>query len=437
MNAGGRHLFAGEQVPALQPGLTYYQATTAGAAYPPLQGDVAADICIVGAGFAGLGTALSLLERGAGNVVVLEAATVGHGASGRNGGFVFGGFSLGEDALLRAHGAADGRRLYRLTLDAVDLIRRRIARHDIACDAVHGGVYLANWFADARILDARRRFMAEQLGVQWDLIGKADFAALARTERYHGALFEPDAFHFHPLKYAQGLAHTLAGAGVRLHEHSAVVGIGKAGTGWRVRTAAGAVTAREVVLCGGGYLGRLHPALATATLPIATYVMATEPLGARLADTLTTTAAIYDTRFAFDYYRALPDTRLLWGGRIAVRQRSPAAVARLLYRDMLRVYPQLAGTRVEYAWSGLMSYGRHQMPQMGRLPDGLWFGSGFGGHGVAPTTLCGEVLAAALMGDPAPLRGFARWGLPHAGGPVGLGAAQLTYWYRMLRDRWR
>jgi len=417
--------------------LTYYQATADSAAYPPLQGEAQADVCIVGAGFAGLNTALSLLERGAASTIVLEAATVGHGASGRNGGFVFGGFSLGEEALLRALGTAQGRMLYRLTLDAVALIRLRIERLDIACDAVHGGVYLANWFPDGRILDARRRFMSEHLGVDWTHIGKADFATLARTDRYHGALYEPDAFHFHPLKYVHGLARALAAAGVRVHEHSTVTGIDSASTLWRVRTPQGSVLARDVVLCGGGYLGRLHGRLAAATLPIATYVMTTEPLGGRLATVLTTTAAIYDTRFAFDYYRPLPDTRLLWGGRIAVRERAAADVARLLYRDLLRVYPQLAGTRIDHAWSGLMSYGRHRMPQMGRLPDGLWYGSGFGGHGVATTTLCGELLAAALLGDSAVLEGFRRWGLPPAGGPFGLGVAQLTYWYQTLHDRLR
>jgi glycine/D-amino acid oxidase-like deaminating enzyme len=417
--------------------LTYYQATADSTAHAPLQGDATADICIVGAGFAGLNTALSLLERGASNTIVLEAANVGHGASGRNGGFVFGGFSLDEAALLRAHGPEAGKALYRLTLEAVERIRRRIESLHIACDAVHGGVYLANWFPDGRILDERRRFMSEHLGVEWTRVDKAEFAALARTDRYHGALYEPDAFHFHPLKYAQGLARTLSGAGVRVHERSAVTAIEREGTGWRVRTPEGSVAARDVVLCGGGYLGRLHGRLAAATLPIATYVMTTEPLGERLATVLTTTAAIYDTRFAFDYYRPLPDTRLLWGGRIAVRERAAADVARLLYRDMLRVYPQLAGTRIDHAWSGLMSYGRHRMPQMGRLPDGLWYGSGFGGHGVAPTTLCGELLAAALLGDSAVLEGFRRWGLPHAGGPFGLGVAQLTYWVETLHDRLR
>ena len=413
---------------------SYYRATAAGDTYAPLAGDAVADVCIVGAGFAGLGTAMSLLERGAREIVVLEGDTVGHGASGRNGGFVFGGFSLAEPALLRAAGAEQGRQLYRATLDAVGLIRARIARHGIDCDAVHAGVYLADWFGDGA-LDARRRFMLDHLGVDWTGVSRADFAGIARTDRYHGALFEANAFHFHPLKYAQGLARVLAAGEVRLHEHSRVVAVeGSDALGWRVATAHGSVRARHVVLCGGGYLGRLHGRLARATLPVATYVMVTEPLGERLQAALATRAAIYDTRFAFDYYRPLPDTRLLWGGRISVRDRASGDVARLLYRDMLRVYPQLAGTRVDYAWSGMMSYGRHQMPQMGRLPDGQWFGSGFGGHGVAPTTLCGELLAAGVLGDTAALRAFARWGLPHVGGPLGLGAAQLSYWARIAQD---
>ena len=101
---------------------------------------------------------------------------------------------------------------------------------------------------------------------------------------------------------------------------------------------------------------------------------------------------------------------------------------------MLKVYPQLAGTRVEYAWSGLMSYGRHKMPQIGKLPNGIWYGMGFGGHGVAPTSLAGEILARGLLGDATALQKFAKWGLPSTAGAAGLLAAQVAYWYYELRD---
>ncbi len=420
---------------------SYYRATAPGITYPALAGRREARVCIIGAGFAGLATAMSLMEHGERNVVLLEAEQVGHGASGRNGGFVFGGYSLDEQALLATVGAEQGRQLYQLTLGAVDQIRRRIGQYGIDCDAVHGGIYLANWFDDPRVLDERQRFMRDHLGVEWGRISPADFSERARSGRYFGALYESNAFHFHPLKYAQGLARALHAGGIGVYEGSRATLIeaaadlpGSLGAKWRVATAGGEVLCDEVVVCCGGYIERLYPSLAGAILPIATYVMVTEPLGDRMPQALTTDAAIYDTRFAFDYYRPLQDSRLLWGGRISVRSRSPEDVAGLLYDDMLKVYPQLAGTKVDYAWSGLMSYGRHKMPQLGRLPNGVWYGMGFGGHGVGPTSLAGDVLSAALMGELSKVDQFAAWGLPTTGGPAGLLAAQLTYWYYELRD---
>jgi glycine/D-amino acid oxidase-like deaminating enzyme len=413
---------------------SYYCATAPGKAHAPLAGNVDASVCIIGGGFAGLATAMSLIEQGERDVVVLEAETVGHGASGRNGGFVFGGFSLGERGLVDTVGVEEARKLYQLTLDATMRIRRRIDAHGIACDASYSGIYLANWFDDDRIIDEQQRFMADSLGVEWQRVSRDQLAERLVSKRYFGGLYEANAFHFHPLKYAQGVAAAIGAGGGRVCEGSRVARIARDGAGWRVATAQGEVRAREVVICCGGYIERLYPKLASAILPIATYVMVTEPLGERLQTAMRTSAAVYDTRFAFDYYRPLQDTRLLWGGRISILDRSPQAVAALLYRDMLKVYPQLAGVRIEHAWSGLMSYGRHKMPQLGRLPEGLWYGMGFGGHGVGPTTLAGEVLARAIRGDAGELERFGPWGLPTTGGRAGLLAAQLTYWYYELRD---
>jgi gamma-glutamylputrescine oxidase len=143
---------------------------------------------------------------------------------------------------------------------------------------------------------------------------------------------------------------------------------------------------------------------------------------------------VFDTRFAFDYYRPLPDTRLLWGGRMSIRQRSPAEIERLLYHDLLRVYPQLEGVKVTHAWSGLMSYARHSMPQIGQLEEGLWYAYGFGGHGVAPTTLGGEVLARAITGEEEIPAGLRAYGLEPVYGKAGLLAAQCLYWSLQARD---
>ncbi len=416
----------------------YYRATAGPWTDPsPLRGAVQARVCIVGGGFAGLNTALGLVERGVTDVVVLEADTVGYGASGRNGGFVFAGYSRGEADLLADLGPDAARAAYRRTQDAVALVRSRTERYAIDCDRIDGGVLWANWFRDGEVLERRRRLLETHFDTHWESVDRARLRMQVKSTRYSAALFEPQAFHFHPLKYARGLARTLQHLGVAVHEASPAIALRRRDGGWRVETPDGSVEAEHVVLACGGYLAGLVPRVDASVLPIATYVIVTEPLGARAAEVLETQAAVYDTRFAFDYYRLLPDTRLLWGGRISVRDRQAMEVERLLRRDVLRVFPQLKGVRVDHAWSGLMSYARHEMPQIGQLEAGLWHAQAFGGHGVAPTTVAGEVLAAAIAeGDPT-WQAYASYGLASAMKPWGFGGAQATYWWLQAKDAWK
>ena len=412
----------------------YYESTVSRRPYPQLTGKIDTQVCIVGGGLAGLNCALGLVERGVRDVVVLEAECVGFGASGRNGGFVFGGYSLDNADLLRTLGHSQARHLYRLTIDAVDLIRTRIARYGIDCEIVDRGVVLANWFDEPSRLDALRVLMKRDFDVDWEPVSKEALRAQLKTARYHGGLFEPNAFHFHPLKYVLGVANAAAQAGARIHEQSPVRAIERDGSGFVVHAPNGTVCANDVVFAGGGYARGVAPRIERAVLPIATYVIATEPLGARLAEAIDAPYAIYDTRFAFDYYRPLQDTRILWGGRISVLDRGPDAIARLLKRDLARVYPQLADVKVEHAWGGLMSYARHKMPQIGRDTDGVWHAIAFGGHGMAPTTVAGETLADALaLGVPVP-EGFNAFSLSRTFGLAGLAAAQLTYSAFQARD---
>ncbi|HZX69306.1 MAG TPA: FAD-binding oxidoreductase [Rhodanobacter sp.] len=414
---------------------SYYRATaTPYAAYEPLRGRVHARVAIVGGGFAGLNTALALAERGVRDVVLLEREQIGFGASGRNGGFVFAGYSLGEQALLDQLGEQRAAALFGLTRAAVERIRQRITDYAISCDAVDEGVIWANWFRDPAVLRERQQRLAERYGVHWHWLPEEELRHCIRSQRYHDGLLERDALHLHPLNYAIGLAAAAAGQGVRIHEESGARSLVREGLQWRLRTAQGELLADQVVLACGGYLAGLQKSVDRAILPIATYVMVTEPLGDRLHDCLGTRAAIYDSRFAFDYYRALPDTRLLWGGRISVFNRAPAAVKRLLTKDLLRVFPQLAGVQVDYAWSGLMSYARHQMPQIGGDGNGLWWAQGFGGHGLAPTCAAGELMAAALAEGDDGWRQFADYGLDNTWRPFGYLAAQASYWWQQSRD---
>ena len=417
------------------PALSYYRATaTPYEPYAPLQGATQARVAIIGGGYAGLNTALGLAERGVREVVLLEREQIGFGASGRNGGFVFAGYSLGEQALLAQRGETRARALFDLTTEAVQRIRRRVTDYAIDCDMVDEGVIWANWFRDPAVLRRRQQLLAEHYGVQWQWLPQQELRERVRSDRYHDGLYERDALHLHPLNYALGLAAAAAGQGVRVHEHSGVTGLTREGAQWRVRTAQGELLAEQVVLACGGYLAGLQRAIDRAILPIATYVMVTEPLGARLDECLPTRAAVYDSRFAFDYYRALPDTRLLWGGRISIRNRSPQAVQRLLTQDLLRVFPPLKGVKVDYAWSGLMSYARHQMPQVGGSDDGLWWAQAFGGHGLAPTSVAGELLAAAIAAGDDRWKQFADYGLASTHRPFGYLGAQAGYWWQQGHD---
>lgn len=396
-----------------------------------------AQVVIVGGGYAGLATALGLAERGVHDVLLLDAHEIGFGASGRNGGFVFAGYSLGEQALIERMGADTARWMYGLTVAAMKLIRARIDTYEIDCQPIDSGVLWANWFNDPQVLQSRQKLLCDHFGVDWPLLPEAALREMLLTDRYHGALREPDAFHVHPLDLALGLARAANSLGVRVHSSTPVLKIERNGARWRIGTLGHQIEAAQVVLAGGGYLNRIQPLLYGSQLPIATYVAVTEPLGERLQSAIRTNAAIYDSRFAFDYYRPLSDSRLLWGGRISILERSPAAVARVLKRDIARVYPQLADVKIDYAWNGLMSYARHEMPQVGRLDDGLWYAQGFGGHGVATTTAIGELLAKAIAEDDPSWRRFEPFGLQPTFRPFGLLGAEALYWLLQRKDAWR
>lgn len=417
---------------------TYYAATKKlDLETQELPSNLEVETCIVGGGYAGLMTALGLVERGHTSIAIVEKQGIGYGCSGRNGGLVFGGYSLGPRKLAKQVGEQRARELYQFTKTAVKLIRRRVVQYTIDCDLVDKGVIWANWFKDQNLLKDEQAFMSEKMGVDWDYLSPDELKQRLKTERYHGALFEPNAMHFHPLNYALGIAKELIKQGVKIYQNCEVKDINYQQAIRKVKTAQGDIQCKNIVLCGGGYLGKLCKPVSSSILPIATYVMTTEPLGSRLKESIDTQAAIYDTRFAFDYYRPLRDTRLLWGGRINANTRKPKDLNHILQRDMLKVFPQLEGVNVDYSWQGFMAYARHQMAQIGELAPNVWYNIGFGGHGVAPTTAAGEIIAAAIAEENEDYKKFQPWGLPWNGGMFGPPAAQLSYWWHQLKDWWK
>ncbi|MCG8689962.1 MAG: FAD-binding oxidoreductase [Minwuiales bacterium] len=403
---------------------------------PALDGDVEADVCIVGGGMAGLATALGLAERGL-KPVLLEAHRLGWGASGRNGGFVSPGFSLGEQSLVAKLGVEDARALYRLSADAHALIRSRIDRFGIDCGPIQDGVVIASWFDDSDAVRREVDFMRETFGTAHEFWPREKVRELYLTDRYHDAVFSPGSFHFHSLNFTLGIADAAEAAGAALYEGSPVIGHRLDGEPKIVRTDRGSVRADHVVFCCSGYIGSTHRRLALATLPVATYVMITEPLGNRLADAIRAPYAVADDRFAQDYYRPLPDGRILWGGRVSAFREPPARLAEVMRGDMLKVYPQLDGVAIDAAWDGLMGYARHKMPQIGRYRPGLWYCMGFGGRGMCATTMGGELIASAIAEGDERYKLFAPFGLRFAGGPLAPAAAQIAYWWYQTRDALR
>ena len=412
---------------------TWYQHDLGEAAeVDGLSGSTRAGTVVVGAGLAGLSTALGLVERGEHDILVMDRGGPAEGASGRNGGFVFGGFSLDNLELARQRGAEQAALMHGWTRSAVDLVRRRCETLDVPVS--DGGVLLADWFGKPERLQRFRDQMRDLLDFRLDRVDHDEMPRYVASDRYGAGLMEPGSFHFNPLAYARAIAARLRESGASVVSNAPVLSMRPERGGWRLETPAAEIRADRIVLATGGYDRRLWPRAQRAIQPIGTYVMVTEPLGNRLSELIPGGVAVYDTRFAFDYYRPLYDGRLLWGGRISVADRDPASIRKLLYRDMLRVFPSLDGVQIDFAWGGWMSYARHQMPILGELAPGLWSALAFGGHGMAPTTLAGEVLAEAMTGDWTRLAEFETWGPTWAGGPFGRAAIQGVYWWKQFND---
>jgi gamma-glutamylputrescine oxidase len=397
---------------------SYYAATAhAAPAHPAVAGDAACDVCVVGAGITGCAAALELAERGY-RVTLVEAEQVGWGASGRSGGQAI--FGFGTDiARIAAHVGPDtARRIWDVSVEALDWVRDRVARHGIDCDLHWGHMHVATKPRQRDELLRLQRELADSYGYHSPRFLERDAVeSLLATHRYCAGLLDPRSGHLHPLNYTLGLAQAATAAGVRIFEHSPVTRIER-GDPLQVVTPYGRITARHALLTRGGYVAGLGVPTNWRVMPVGTYVVATEPLGAeRIRALLRENIAVADINFVLDYFRRSADHRLLFGGRVSYSGIDARDTGRATGARMRRVFPQLAGVQLDYVWGGFVDITMNRAPDFGRIDRNLYYLQGFSGHGIAMGGMAGRLAAEAIAGQAERFDLFGR--MPHLPFPGG------------------
>jgi len=423
--------------PFEHPQNSYYTATANPfGPRPALAGSVTADVCVVGGGFTGLSAALNLAERGF-KVVLLEQARIGWGASGRNGGQVNLGLRKGPEDLIAAFGLERARTLFGMAEEARQIVADRIAKHDIKCDFKPGTLHAASKARDRHWMQDEIACLENKFNYRGArYLDRAGIRQELGSDIFHAGVLDSGGGHLHPLNYALGLAAAAEAAGAQIFEQSAVTGIEK-GAQNRIVTAGGAVSAKYVVLACNAYLGDLEPRIAGKIMPIANFIIGTEPLSeAEARDVIARDVCVADTKFVVSYWRLSADRRLLFGGGERYSTQPPADIKAFVKPYMLRVYPQLAGKRIEFGWGGMLAITVSRLPHVGRL-DNVFYAHGYSGQGVAVTGIIGKLIAEAVAGTAERFDVFAS--IRHQTFPGGtllrhplLVAAML--WYAM-RDR--
>jgi glycine/D-amino acid oxidase-like deaminating enzyme len=401
---------------------------------PQLTYDVDVDVCVIGAGLAGLTVAREVARRGW-SVAVLEARRVAGNASGRNCGFVLPGLGADVRQMVARVGLDRARELWKLSEAGVEYVRTTIRETEMP-----GTEPVSGW------LDVSKVDSGDEMLAIATLLGEFGAAiegwpaervrAVLRSESYFHAIHYPKAFHIDPLAYAHGLARAAIAAGVVIFEETPATAIDPAGVRKRIATPNGRVRAAHIVMAGNTDLGALAPGLADTVLPVTGHVAVTAPLGPRLGEAIAWRGAVSDSRFANHHYRIVGGDRLMWAGGAGVWPGSPRAAAKRFQAAIARTFPQLGAVEFEHAWSGTMGFTLHRVPQIGEVVPGLWLAGAFGAHGLNTSAMAGELIAAAITEHDDRWRLFLPYELVWAGGRLGRLVQQVGSWSRSRHEDW-
>lgn len=367
--------------------------------FPALQGEIDADVCIIGGGYTGLSSAIHLSKRGY-QVALLEANKVGWGASGRNGGHASTGQRADQHTLEKLVGLEHARALWQLGLEGVQTVCDLIDEYQIECELKLGNLHVTAKAGETQDL----REEVEHLHQVYDYhqvryVDRDELAAMTSGQGFCGGMLDSASRHVHPLNYALGLAAAADKLGARLYEGSRVISYTE-GERVTVKTDQGQVRARFLILACNGYLEQLEPRTAGRIMPINNYMLATEPLDEELARQLIRDdTSMSDNLFVINYWKLSADNRLLFGGGESYTRRFPKDIPGFVRKYMLRIYPELAATRIDYGWGGTLAITMNRMPDFGRLSDKVFYAHGYSGHGVPIATLAGKLLAEVIGGS--------------------------------------
>lgn len=404
---------------------------------PAVTGEIDADICVVGAGFSGLSTALHLAESGF-DVAIIEGVKIGWGASGRNGGQIVNGLNASLDRIQRRFGDETASHIGSMLQEGGHIIRERINRYNIQCDLKDGNIFTAYTQKHMKEFEAKQTLWRKHGMDEHVMLDKHALSEHVGSTVYAGGMMDKSGGHLHPLNLALGEAAAFESLGGRIYENSSVTHISREGSHPVVSTDNGQVRCKTLVLCGNAYLGRVEPSLTSRVMPVSTQIVTTTPLDPEIAlNLLPTDCCVEDARYILDYYRLTSDKRLLFGGGTVYGGTDPADIVQKLRPALEHVYPQLKDVEIEHAWSGNFALSFTRVPQMGRLGNNTYFAHGYSGHGVTGSHLFGRILAEAIEGDLTRFDVFANlpW-IPFPGGRLFRAPySTLGSWWYGLRDK--